>query len=304
MSTRRGIRDSACRASDLLPLLRISKRAPDSVESMPRRFTLSSIALLSLVIGVAGCSSAPAAEEPPESSAEVSETNAADADSADTPQHEWRFEEGMYWEYEVEPQNEDEQLPEGSFDRMRWEVLSVEGDKVVMQRTYSAGGQVTETEEYDYFPADDGSLRYTTNEDFAAAFGAPGEVEPLEQRDWEVPALHNQTEPVSWEGVNLYANVDDDSVQYGYRAAFERQPPVAETIEVLGEPMEALCYETRVDWHWQYGPAGDQEFEQRMRECTVMGMGNVTTELETVDVPQDVATIATLTQTNALEGGQ
>ena len=182
---------------------------------------------------------------------------------------------------------------------MRWEVLAVDGDEVRMERTYFVGGNVSEIEEYAYFPAQDGSLRYTTNEDFASAFGSPGEVELLEQEDWEVPPLKDQTEPVSWEGVNLYADVDDESVQYGYRAAFERQPPVTETVDVLGEPMEALCYETHVEWHWQYGAGGEQEFDQDMRECTVMGMGNITTEL-TTNVPDDVPTLAVLTDTNAL----
>ena len=265
---------------------------------MPRRLTLSSIASLLLIIGVAGCGSSPDTEGPTLNEPDM--TDVAKPDAAEEPLHEWRFEEGMYWEYSVEPLNDDQELPEGSFDQMRWEVLSVDSDTVTMKRTYFVGGEVSETEEYDYFPAEDGSYGYTTNEDFAAAFGAPGEIEPLEQQDWEVPPLQNQTEPVAWEGVNLFANVNDESEQYGYRAAFERQPPAAETIDVLGEPMEALCYETHVDWHWHYGAAGDQQFGQDLRECTVMGMGNVTTELSMPDVPEDVPTLATLTDTNAL----
>lgn len=262
---------------------------------MARRLTLSSVLALSLALSAVACSDSPDETEPTES-APVETTHAASE-----PLHEWRFEEGMYWEYDVSPVNDDEQLPEGAFDQMRWEVLSVEGDTVKMQRTYYVGGEVSETEEYDYFPEEDGSYTYTTNEDFAAAFGAPGQVEPLKQDDWTVPALIGQTEPVQWEGVNLYADVDDESVQYGYSAAFDRQPPVTETIDVLGEQLEALCYETTVAWHWQYGPAGDQEFTQELRECTVMGMGNVTTELATVDVPGDVATLSVLTDTNALD---
>ncbi|MGO1393411.1 MAG: hypothetical protein ACTIKK_10175 [Agrococcus casei] len=271
---------------------------------MASRLALSSL-LLMLTLGAAGCTPTPeddGVDTSPSDTAAGDDTTQTDA--AEEPLHEWRFEEGMHWVYDVEPLHEGESLPEGAFDEMRWEVLSVEGDTVRMERTYYIGGEVSETEQYDYVPAADGSLSYSTNEDFAAAFGVPGEIEPLEQEDWEVPALQGQTEPVAWQGVNLYADVDDESMQYGYRAAFEREPPQAETIDVLGEPMEALCYETHVAWHWQYGPAGEQEFEQKLRECTVMGMGNVTTELTTVDMPQDVATLTTLTETNALEGGQ